>query len=43
VEYWAFPDVTVVEGNREQRQAAYRALRDEIHKRLQARFQPANV
>jgi protein-tyrosine-phosphatase len=41
VEYWAFPDVTVVEGNREQRLAAYRALRDEIHKRLQARFQMA--
>jgi protein-tyrosine-phosphatase len=38
VEYWAFPDVTVVEGNREQRLAAYRALRDEIHKRLQAGF-----
>jgi protein-tyrosine-phosphatase len=41
VEYWAFPDVTAVEGNREQRLAAYRALRDEIHKRLQARFQLA--
>jgi protein-tyrosine-phosphatase len=38
VEYWAFPDVTVVEGNREQRLAAYRGLRDEIHKRLQAGF-----
>ena len=38
VEYWAFPDPTVVEGNREQKLAAYRALRDEIHKRLQARF-----
>ena len=38
VEYWAFPDVTEAEGNREQRLAAYRQLRDEIHKRLKSRF-----
>ena len=38
VEYWAFPDPTVVEGSREQRLDAYRAVRDEIHKRLQSRF-----
>ena len=38
VEYWAFPDVTGGEGSREQRLAAYRQLRDEIHKRLKSRF-----
>jgi protein-tyrosine-phosphatase len=43
VEYWAFPDVTGDEGSREQRLEAYRGLRDEIHKRLKARFQLAAV
>ncbi|HSS12260.1 MAG TPA: hypothetical protein VLL04_00095, partial [Rhizomicrobium sp.] len=41
VEYWPFPDVTGEEGSREQKLASYRALRDEIHKRLKARFQLA--
>jgi protein-tyrosine-phosphatase len=43
VEYWAFPDVTGGEGSREQRLAAYRALRDEIHKRLKSRFHLATA
>ena len=38
VEYWAIPDVAGSEGSREQRLAAYRSVRDEIHKRLKARF-----
>ncbi len=41
VEYWAFPDVTVEEGSREQRLDAYRALRDDIDKRLKSHFQPS--
>ena len=40
VEYWPVPDVAGAEGSREQRLAAYREVRDEIHKRLKARFAP---
>jgi protein-tyrosine-phosphatase len=38
VEYWPMSDPTAIEGNREQRLAAYRELRDELHTRLKARF-----
>ena len=38
VEYWATMDPTVVEGSREQRLAAYRAVRDGLMRRLRARF-----
>ena len=42
-EYWPVGDPTGVEGSREQRLAAYRAVRDELLKKLKARFhlQPA--
>jgi protein-tyrosine-phosphatase len=38
VEYWATMDPTAVEGSREQRLAAYRAVRDGLMRRLRARF-----
>ena len=38
VEYWPTMDPTAVEGSREQRLAAYRALRDELQRRIEARF-----
>jgi len=38
VEYWPTMDVTVVEGSREQRLDAYRVVRDELMKRIEARF-----
>jgi protein-tyrosine-phosphatase len=38
VEYWPIPDPTAVEGNREQRLDAYRAVRDELLKRVKTRF-----
>jgi protein-tyrosine-phosphatase len=38
VEYWPTADPTVVEGNREQRLDAYRAVRDQLMERLRARF-----
>jgi protein-tyrosine-phosphatase len=40
VEYWPTGDPTVVEGNREQRLDAYRAVRDELMQRVRARFAP---
>jgi protein-tyrosine-phosphatase len=43
VEYWPIPNPIQAEGSREQRLAAYRQVRDEIHKRLRARFQLAPV
>jgi protein-tyrosine-phosphatase len=39
VEYWAVADPSLVDGSREQRLAAYRAVRDDLLKKLQARFQ----
>lgn len=36
--YWPVADPTLAEGSREQRLAAYRALRDDLLKRLRARF-----
>ena len=38
VEYWPTVDPTGVEGSREQRLDAYRAVRDELMERIQARF-----
>ena len=38
VEYWATPDPTPTEGTREQRMDAYRAVRDQLQKRIKARF-----
>jgi len=38
VEYWPTMDPTVIEGSREQRLDAYRAVRDELTKKIEARF-----
>jgi len=38
VEYWPIMDPTVVEGSREQRLDAYRTARDEMMRRIKARF-----
>jgi protein-tyrosine-phosphatase len=38
VEYWPTPDPTYVEGNREQRLDAYRAVRDGLMRRIRDRF-----
>ena len=38
VEYWPTMDPTAVEGSREQRLAAYRAVRDQLMERLKSRF-----
>ena len=38
VEYWPTADPTVIEGNREQRLDAYRAVRDQLTARIAARF-----
>jgi protein-tyrosine-phosphatase len=43
VEYWPTQDVSAVEGSRELRLAAYRALRDELLKKLKQRFQLADA
>jgi protein-tyrosine-phosphatase len=40
VEYWPTGDATATEGDREQRLAAYRAVRDDLHNRIKARFPP---
>ena len=38
VEYWPMTDPTAIEGSREQRLEAYRALRDQLLERIKARF-----
>jgi protein-tyrosine-phosphatase len=38
VEYWPTPDPTIIEGSREQRLDAYRAVRDELMLRIKERF-----
>ena len=38
VEYWPTQDPTAVEGSRAQRLDAYRAVRDELQRRIEARF-----
>lgn len=40
VEYWPTPDPTLASGNREQRLDAYREVRDELERRIRARFRP---
>jgi protein-tyrosine-phosphatase len=40
VEYWPTMDPTVVEGSREQRLEAYRAVRDQLAAHIRARFGP---
>ena len=40
VEYWPTADPTAVEGNRDQRLAAYRAVRDQLMDRILARLMP---
>jgi protein-tyrosine-phosphatase len=38
IEYWPTPDPTAIEGNREQRLDAYRAVRDELTRQIRERF-----
>ena len=38
VEYWPTPDPTATEGTREQRLNAYREVRDQLMRRIKARF-----
>jgi protein-tyrosine-phosphatase len=38
VEYWPTADPAAVEGSREQRLEAYRAVRDELERRIRTRF-----
>jgi protein-tyrosine-phosphatase len=38
VEYWPTPDPTAIEGTREQRLDAYREVRDQLSRRIRARF-----
>jgi len=38
IEYWPTLDVTMIEGNRETRLDAYRAVRDELDRRIRRRF-----
>ena len=38
VEYWPTPDATGIEGNREQRLDAYRAVRDHLLAKIRERF-----
>ena len=39
IEYWPTMDPTALEGTREQRLDAYRAVRDELMRRIRARFE----
>jgi len=43
LEYWPTADPTAVEGSRVQRLDAYRAVRDELMRRIQARFSVARA
>ena len=38
VEYWPTPDPTAIEGSREQKLDAYRAVRDELMAHIRERF-----
>lgn len=42
IEYWPTLDVTMIEGNRDTRLDAYRAVRDELDRRIRARFSEAS-
>ena len=39
IEYWPTVDPTAVEGSRDQLLDAYRAVRDELERRIQRRFE----
>lgn len=41
IEYWPTLDVTMIEGNRQTRLDAYRAVRDELDRRIRVRFPEA--
>jgi protein-tyrosine-phosphatase len=43
IEFWPTMDPSLITGAREQRLDAYRALRDELFRRLSARFPPAGA
>jgi protein-tyrosine-phosphatase len=43
VEYWPTADPTVQDGNREQRLDAYRAVRDNLMRRIKGRFSTARI
>jgi protein-tyrosine-phosphatase len=43
IEFWPTMDPSLITGSREQRLAAYRALRDELLQRLGRRFPPAGA
>src|SRR5688572_5394773 len=43
VEYWPTADPTVIEGNREQRLDAYRAVRDQLIERISERLFPSQT
>jgi protein-tyrosine-phosphatase len=43
VEYWPTFDCTAVDGDRETRLEAYRKVRDDLKRRLLARFQPSKM
>lgn len=40
IEYWPTPDPTIAEGSREQKLEAYRAVRDELVRKIKERFDP---
>jgi protein-tyrosine-phosphatase len=43
IEYWPTMDPTALEGSREQKLEAYRAVRDELMRRIQKRFDQQSV
>lgn len=43
IEYWPIPDPTLVDGSREVRLEAYRQVRDELARRIRARFEASGV
>ena len=43
VEYWPTPDPTAIEGSREQKLEAYRAVRDELMRHIRERFGSAGA
>jgi protein-tyrosine-phosphatase len=43
IAFWPVQDPTLVEGSREIRLDAYRALRDDLHQRLRTHFPPASA
>jgi protein-tyrosine-phosphatase len=40
VEYWPTPDPTIAEGSRDQKLEAYRAVRDDLTRKIKQRFDP---